>query len=139
MFQNLQILWFHLKIVTCQGLIQAAFDIGILILGTLIWEWPSLIPLFLIKCLFFHEMIALQNYESCFLFHLISSFGSRDIEIFVVFSLPLYTFQTQKDKWKWNNLRCHELACINWQIFGITQKLLYITLSNLVRQYMNNK
>ena len=31
-------------------------------------------------------------------------FRSRDIQIFVFFPLPFHTFQTQKDKWRWNNL-----------------------------------
>ena len=31
----------------------------------------------------------------------------------VIFSLPFHIFQILKDKWKWNNLWCHELACIN--------------------------
>ena len=56
-----------------------------------------------------------KNYEKCFLSHLKSSFGSRDIQFFVIFSLPFHTFQIQKDKWKWNNL-CHELICINFQM-----------------------
>ena len=66
------------------------------------------------------------------LFHLESSFRSRNIQIFVIFPLSFHTFQIQKNKWKWNNL-CHELACINLQvIFGITQELLYITTLKLV-------
>ena len=39
-----------------------------------------------------------KNYEKCFLFHLKSSFRSRDIQMFVIFSLPFRTFQIQKDK-----------------------------------------
>ena len=50
--------------------------------------------------------------EKYFLFHPKSSFHSQDIQIFVSFPLSFYTFQIQKDKWKWNNL-CYELACIN--------------------------
>ena len=62
-----------------------------------------------------------------------STFRSWDIKIFVIFSLPFHIFQIQKDKWNWNNLGCHDLARTNWYIiFGITQKLIYIT-SNLVR------
>ena len=38
----------------------------------------------------FHHMIALQNYEKNFLFHLKSSFPSRDIQIFVFPSSPLF-------------------------------------------------
>ena len=64
----------------------------------------KLVSAIFIKFLFFHQMIALQIYEKCFLFNLKSSFRSRDIQIFVFFSLPLHTFQTQKDKWQWNNL-----------------------------------
>ena len=45
-----------------------------------------------------------KNYKKCFLFHRKRSFRSRDIQIFVIFSLPFYTFQIQKDKWKWNNI-----------------------------------
>ena len=37
-----------------------------------------------------------------FLFHLKSSFRSRGIQIFIIFSLPFQTFQIQKGKWKWN-------------------------------------
>ena len=47
---------------------------------------------------------AFKNYEKCFLFHLKSYFHSRDIQIFVIFSLPFHTFQIQKGKWKWNNV-----------------------------------
>ena len=35
---------------------------------------------------------------------------------FCIFSLPFHTFQNQKYKWKWNNLWCHNLACINLQM-----------------------
>ena len=31
----------------------------------------------------YHQMIALKKYEKCFLFHLKSSFRSRDIQVFV--------------------------------------------------------
>ena len=48
--------------------------------------------------------ILLFYYGKCFLFHKKSSFRSRDIQNFVIFSLPFHTFQIQKDKWKWNNL-----------------------------------
>ena len=35
---------------------------------------------------------------------------------FCIFPLLFHTFQTQKDKWNWSNLWCHELACINLQM-----------------------
>ena len=59
---------------------------------------------FLSNFYFFTKSLPLKNYEKCFLFHLKSSFRSRDIQIFVIFSLPLHTFQIQKGKWNWNNL-----------------------------------
>ena len=49
-------------------------------------------------------------------FHLKSSFRSRDIKIFCNFPLPLHTSQIQMNKWKWNNLWCHKLACINLRV-----------------------
>ena len=54
--------------------------------------------------------------EKGFLFHLKSSFRSRDIQFLVIFPLPIHTFQVQKDKWKQNNLRRIELTCINLQM-----------------------
>ena len=54
-----------------------------------------------------------KNCEKYFSFHLKSSFYSRDIQMFVIFSLPFHTFQIQKDVWNWNNLWCNGLACIN--------------------------
>ena len=49
-------------------------------------------------------------------FHLKSSSRSQDIQIFEFFSFPSYTFGIQNDKWKWNNLWCHELIWINLQM-----------------------
>ena len=46
----------------------------------------------------------LQNCEKYFLFHIKSSFRSRDIQILMIFYLPFHTLLIQKDKWKWNNL-----------------------------------
>ena len=54
--------------------------------------------------------------KKCFLFNLKSSFHSWDIQVFVILSFPFQTFQIQKGKRKWNNLWCHELACINLQM-----------------------
>ena len=66
--------------------------------------------------IFFIKWQTFKNYEKCFLFPLKSSFRSRDIQIFVTFSLTFHTFQIQKDKGKWNNLWCHNLGCIDLQI-----------------------
>ena len=50
----------------------------------------SLYPLFFIKFLFFTKWWSFKNYEKCFLFHLKSSFRSRNIQIFVHPSSPLF-------------------------------------------------
>ena len=72
--------------------------------------------IFILNFCFSTKWYPFQNYGKCFLFHEKSSFRSRDIQNFVIFSLPFHTLQIQKDKWKWNNLWCHELACINLQM-----------------------
>ena len=43
--------------------------------------------------LFFYQVIALKNYEKCFLFHQKSSFSVRDIKFFVIFSFLFKIFQ----------------------------------------------
>ena len=70
---------------------------------------------FLSNFYFFIKWEAFKNHEKRILFHLKSSFRSRDIQISVIFSLPFHTFQIQKGIWKWNNL-CHKLICINEQM-----------------------
>ena len=75
----------------------------------------------LVSSIFYQIFVFLPNgsplkTEKCFLFHPKSSFRSWDIQIFVIFYLPFHTFQIQKDKWKWNNLWCHDLTCINLQM-----------------------
>ena len=80
-------------------------------------------------------MIALQNYKKCFLFNRKISFRSRDIQIFVIFSLPLHTSQISRGQMEVEQsmmpgIGLHKLADV---IFAITQKTLYITSSNLVR------
>ena len=83
----------------------------------LIKKWFKLVSaIFLSFFYFFTKKKPFKNYEKCFLFHLKSSFHSRDIQIFVIFSLPLHSFQIQKDKWKWKNLWSHQLTCINLQM-----------------------
>ena len=72
--------------------------------------------IFFIIFLFFSPSDSPSKTEKCFSFHPKSSFCSWDIQIFVISPLPFHTFQIQKDKWKWNNSWCHELACINLQV-----------------------
>ena len=46
---------------------------------------------FFIKWLFFTKWQPFKNYEKCFLFHYKNSFCSRDIQIFVFSSAPLFS------------------------------------------------
>ena len=75
-------------------------------------------PLKLVSTIFYQFFVFSRNdspsktVEKSFLFHLKSSFHSRDIQMFLIFSLPFHTLQIQKDKLKWNNLWCHELAIV---------------------------
>ena len=75
-----------------------------------------------VSAIFYQIFVFPSNYspsktmKSVFYFIKKSSFHSRDIQTFVIFSLPFHTFQIQKDKWKWNNLWSHELACIDLQM-----------------------
>ena len=62
---------------------------------------------------FFIKWQPFRNYEKWFWFNLKGSFHSWDIQIVVLFPLPFQTFQIQKGEEKWDNLWCHELACIN--------------------------
>ena len=39
----------------------------------------------------YHQMIALQKNEKCFLFHLKSSFRSRDFQVFFIFVFPPFS------------------------------------------------
>ena len=79
-----------------------------------------------------------DNYEKCFLFHIKSSFRSRDIQIFVIFSLLFHTFHIQIDKWKWNNLWCHESACNFWNCSKTSKTALYYIIK-LVQIIHTNK
>ena len=67
------------------------------------------------KMFIFHQMIALKNYEKCFLFYLKSSFRSRDIQIFVFPSFRLFLpvihcFRS----WSKINLKVYDIInCLN--------------------------
>ena len=73
----------------------------------------AMVCYFLSNFYLFTKWWPFRNYKKCFLFHLKSSFRSRFIQFLVIFSLPLHK---SKFKCKWNNLWCHELACINLQM-----------------------
>ena len=89
-----------------------------LLYGRIKWltNFLSLCPLFFVKFLFFHQTIALQKLWKMFFISSKTPFVLQIFKLFVIFSLPFHTFQIQNDKWKWNNLWCHELACINLQV-----------------------
>ena len=73
----------------------------------------NLCLLFFTRVLFFYQMIALQKLWQMFFISSKELFSSSRYLNFCTF----HTFQIQKDKWKQNNWWCHELACINFQIW----------------------
>ena len=123
---KLMLVIFFKWLISSTAIFMVAFLRVLIIYGT--WEALNtlvLIGAYLFKacdCYFLSNFYfsqndsPLKNYEKCFLFHLKSSFRSRDIQIFAIFPLLFHTFQIQKDKWKWNDLWCHELTCINFQM-----------------------
>ena len=81
-----------------------------------VWQLKLVSAIFYQIFIFSQNDSLLKTVKNKVFFHLKSSFRSWDIQIFVIFSLSIHTFQIQKDKWKWNNLWCHELTCINLQM-----------------------
>ena len=59
-------------------------------------------------------MTTLRNYKNKFLFHLKSSFRSRDIQIFVIFSLPFHISRFIRTNG--SGIICYELGCIKMQV-----------------------
>ena len=82
------------------------------------WSFFLLKPVsaIFINFLLFHQMITFQNLRKMFFISSKKLFSFLRYSNFCLFSLPFHTFQTQKDKRKWNNLWCHELAYINLQM-----------------------
>ena len=91
----------------------------------------------LVSAIFYQIFISSPNdspskTEKCFLFHLKSSFRSRDIQIFVIFPLStLYRFKRTNGSGIIYDvlIALYKFAGVT---FGITQEPLYITPSNLV-------
>ena len=73
----------------------------------------KLVRYFLIN--FYHQMIALQKLKNVYLFHLKSSFRSKDIEIFVFPSPPLFLPVSHCFRaWFRINLKVHDIInCLN--------------------------
>ena len=63
--------------------------------------------------LFFHQMTVLQKLWKILFISSKKLFSFWTYSNICTFSLLFHTFQIQKDKWIWNNLWCHELACRN--------------------------
>ena len=80
----------------------------------LLCPW-SLCPLFFRKFLFFTKRWTFKNYERCFLFYLKSSFRSRDIQIFVFPSSPLFLPVSHCFRgWSKINLKVYDIInCLN--------------------------
>ena len=63
---------------------------------------------------FFHQMVAFKNCEKCFLFHLRSSFHSRDIQIFVFLSFLFLPVGHCFTGWSKISLKVHDIInCLN--------------------------
>ena len=122
---------YHRCFYSCSLFNKAAIIIAILGQKTLHWQLSNVLPSGKYNCIWGNKL-GLKAYVRYFyqififspndspsktmkFFISKSSFPSQDTQIFVIFSLPFHTFQTQKDKWK-RNLWCHELACINLQV-----------------------
>ena len=71
--------------------------------------------LFFNKCLFFTKWYPFKNYKRCFLFHLKSSFCSRDIKIFIFPSSPLFHPVSHCFRvWSKINLKVYDvISCLN--------------------------
>ena len=73
-----------------------------------------------------HQMIALQKLCKCLLFHLKSSFRSRNIQIFVIPSSPLFSPVSHCFRGWWKiNLKFYDVInCVNKNL--ITHFVLYL-------------
>ena len=102
---------FHLQEPQLSGSCGKRLSHNVFLSKILELQWPGSLCLKLASAVFYQPFIFSPNDSPSktmknvfFLFHLKSSFRSQDIQIFL-FCPPLFqTFQTEKDKWKWNNL-----------------------------------
>ena len=82
---------------------------------TLVISLKLMSTIFLIKFLFFHQMIALKKLWKMFFI------SSKKLFLFLRLSnfcnfFPSFPNFPNSNNWMWNNLWCHELACINLQM-----------------------
>ena len=111
-------------------------DTVIFLFAVLFYKSWSLCLLFFIKFLFFHQMnMKNENYEKCFLFHQKKPFSFLRYINFCTVSPLFRQFPDSKEQMEveyimMSSIDLHKFADV---IFGISQKLLYITSSNLVR------
>ena len=98
------------------GLFKDVREVFVTFLLISVIKGLKLVYAIFIKFLFFHQMIALKKICKMFLISSKKLFSFLRYSIFFYFSPRFHTFQTQKDKWMWNNLCCHQLACINLQM-----------------------
>ena len=82
---------------------------------------------FLSNIYFFNKWWPFENYKKCFLFHRKRSFCSRDIQSFVIFSVPFHTFEIRKDWFMMSWINLHKFADI---IFGKLKSRFILTWSD---------
>ena len=73
------------------------------------------------KFLFFHQMIALKKLWKMFFISSKKPFSFSRCSNFCNFFSSFENFPDSKDKWTWNNLWFHELACMNLQMSFLEQ------------------
>ena len=72
----------------------------IIIIDIILIKIRACVRYFLPIFYFFTKWQPFKNWKVFFISSIKSSFRSRDIQIFVIFSRAFYTFQIQKGKWK---------------------------------------
>ena len=75
----------------------------------------KLVSVIFFQFFIFHQMIALQKLEKCFLFHLKNSFRSRDMQIFAFLSSPPFSPVIHCFRgWSNKNLKVYDVInCLN--------------------------
>ena len=89
-------------------------------------KYLKLVSAVFYQILFFTKRWPFKNYEKCFLFHLKSSFRSRDIQFFLFLSSPLFLpVSHYLRSWSKINLKVYDaINCLNKML--ITQFVWYL-------------